>query len=393
MCQIFQVNPGVVVPFDKFKLACEHNGDGYGFIINDRNKFEVRKEFDPNGNDPDKIYKLLEDARDCQTALHLRFRTAGNKDVDNNHPYQVLKKDEDGIDLWFMHNGTLQEWKDVNKDYSDSRNLNDVVLKGMFKAAYAKYGEDYLEELWLRHSLRALKNQTSAFTFNDSLGKRLILGSTHSKEFDGWWASNEYSFRENFTRYQSTQQGQSVQSFTQGGKETQLPAKTSNGQVTPNYRSTTTNGSTSGNRGITAPASTSGEKNTYDTLVNGRTWDYQAEVLKTRVIMSTAVQLEAAYLRDVLKDMVNDTGSSPHFKLSPNNALLPTFADLSDIADHRELAKMSLSDLSALLENAPEAGAILVMELINKAYFNNSAYNANNRGTALMIKAPMKDVA
>src|SRR5689334_16509593 len=55
--------------------------------------------------------------------FHLRNATAGDKTVENCHPYQVLSIDDgDPIDLVVFHNGTMRNmW--INKRMSDSWNF------------------------------------------------------------------------------------------------------------------------------------------------------------------------------------------------------------------------------------------------------------------------------
>lgn len=399
MCVIIQRNKDIIVPFDKIKVACEINKDGYGFVINDRGKFDVIKHYDPKGNDPDKVMKLMEDAKDCNVALHLRFRTAGLTDLDNTHPYQVLNKDKDGVDLWFMHNGTLNEWKDINKDYSDSRNLNDVVLKQLFKAAYDQYGEEYLNQVWLIHATKALKGSTSAFTFNDSLGGRLILGSSGSKEFEGWWASNEYSFRETHYRYNN---GASTQSYgeTFGAKGSRdgnfTQGKTTpvtNGQLLPPYRSHGGGGQTqtTPTTGQTTPTGqpTTDKEFTISAYANmqgvQKTWGYETATLRPRIIMSTAVEIEANFLREQFKNIMEDTDAKalPHVKVQPGSTFTPTFEEIAGIKDLKDLTRISTSDLEVILASAPEAAAILVQELLVKVYGQNYVNQVRDRAGIL----------
>lgn len=360
MCVIIQRDKMIHIPFEKIKVACTINRDGYGFVINDRDKFSVIKSCNAKGNDPDAVFKLLEDAKDCDVALHLRFRTAGKIDEENAHPYQVLSKAEDGIDLWFMHNGTLNQFKQVNEDYSDSRNLNNVVLKDLMRTAYKNYGDEYLDQKYLHIILKHLKNDTSAFTFNDSNGNRLILPSTLSKEFEGWWASNDYSFREAHPRYTppaktvylpAKTQGQSVGNFTKDTNPRHLPTTTSHGKNT-------------------APAGQDSKgsikKGPFQYLER-LAWEYTTHSLPSRCYMTTKIKMEADYIRNAINLALDPKESDLQVvKISPAMAFIPTFEQISGVKDINDLNILSFDDLVSMCQKAPEASAILLTDLLHR---------------------------
>lgn len=357
MCVIIQRDKGITIPYDKIKTACTINQDGYGFIVNDRDKFEVIKKCDSKGNDADEVYKLLEDAKDCNIALHLRFRTAGKIDYDNTHPYQVLSKADDGVDLWFMHNGTLNNFKQFNTDYSDSRNLTNVVLKPLLRTAFDKYGEEYLGQEYLHLILKHLKNDTSAFTLNDSFGTRLILPSTLSKEFEGWWASNEYSFRETHTRYtQNTttytpiNRGHGAGNFTKDTGTKNLPS------------TTTTRGTATTNTSVPS-IKPSAFKN-----LSRLAWQYDNHVLPQRTHMTAALKMEADYIKNAIQIAFDkdDTSTMAIVKVSPAVAVLPTFEEISGLKDITEISRLTVEEMAEMCSTAPEATAILLHDLLLK---------------------------
>lgn len=136
MCVIFQLRPGYTLPKKLLDNAVNNNPHGYGIIIKRDNKLEVIKDTPENGNDPDVIYKILKDNEDAERFVHVRWRTAGTISEDNTQPFKVYA-DEFGREIWFAHNGTLNEYAtrtyvngvhQQNDGDSDSKKFAENVL-------------------------------------------------------------------------------------------------------------------------------------------------------------------------------------------------------------------------------------------------------------------------
>jgi predicted glutamine amidotransferase len=69
--------------------------------------------------DIETILELYETFKNETIALHFRWSTGGKIDTNNAHPFQVLSKENDGRDLWMMHNGVLSHVDD-SSDYCDT---------------------------------------------------------------------------------------------------------------------------------------------------------------------------------------------------------------------------------------------------------------------------------
>lgn len=149
MCVILILEPGITPPSELIKNATYNNPDGYGLILKDvqTKKLQIIKSKAINGNipenDPEVIYDLLKDNEDCQRFLHLRHRTEGPVDEENTHPFTSFYSDKRQV--YFMHNGTLYDYKPKTTSYtyinnvrvdnnsdedsiSDSKKFNDTVL-------------------------------------------------------------------------------------------------------------------------------------------------------------------------------------------------------------------------------------------------------------------------
>ncbi len=123
MCVILQLPKDITPSFEKVKNAVLNNPDGYGILMVDRGKLEVRKEVPVKGNDPDEIYQYIVDTIGVDRYLHVRKNTVGKTIVENAHPFNVFKLDS-GREVWFMHNGTLSKWRPSSTMSEDSDTKN-----------------------------------------------------------------------------------------------------------------------------------------------------------------------------------------------------------------------------------------------------------------------------
>lgn len=190
MCVIIAREPQVLIPHDKLTSAAIVNPDGFGVSIIDRGKIDTFHMCEDKGNNARDIIKAFDDAKDHQVYMHLRYNTAGKTNIENCHPFQSFKGD--GYEVQFMHNGTLSSFKKTSSDYSDTYHFNEEIIKPTIKAFYELYGDGVLLDPTFKRILSEFKGGSSIFTLYDSNGKELILGE--GKKFEGWWASNDYSF-------------------------------------------------------------------------------------------------------------------------------------------------------------------------------------------------------
>lgn len=193
MCVIIHRKPGITIPHEKLISACKVNADGMGLIAIDRGKLELRKHFDGKGNSPEVLEKFLEDAKDLHVYVHLRFRTKGETNKDNVHPFGILKTKKHGIDLQFMHNGTLSDYG--NADTCDSKDFVKKMVTPLAERFMTSVDpSQLLHDRIFVDILTHYAGRNSVFLLCDNLGNHQIINYDNGKEFEGWWASNEYSF-------------------------------------------------------------------------------------------------------------------------------------------------------------------------------------------------------
>jgi hypothetical protein len=128
-------------------------------------------------------------------AVHFRFSTKGSITVDNCHPFKVLDKDEDGVDLYMMHNGSIP-------GLGERGGKSDTRL----------WIETYLRPRLLAEGYEVIKKQE----VRDEIGRRItIKNKLFFLASDGWngfvnraeghllgdtWYSNLYSLKKKTPR-------------------------------------------------------------------------------------------------------------------------------------------------------------------------------------------------
>lgn len=216
MCLILVRKPEVQLDYEKIKNACLNNPHGWGYIIPDRGKLEIRRFFNPKGNDPDQVYDVLDSNLDKQIFLHLRFCTAGEKNKANVHPFPALQSRRDGMQVWLMHNGTVNEYKPVGSSESDTYHFTQKVVSPLLKRVMSYTGKKMLlHDPFIDTVITKFANNWSKWVLVDQYGNYRIIGESDAKEQEeGYWVSNDYSFR---SSYRTPAKTQTSSSYNYGG--------------------------------------------------------------------------------------------------------------------------------------------------------------------------------
>lgn len=199
MCLIALRSPKFVIPYDKFESAVVNNPDGYGMSYPDQDgKLITLRSADKP--DPEALYRIInEDLADQKLMVHLRYTTVGDTILRNAHPFPVLERDKDGIDLRMAHNGTLSKYRPKSNisTESDTRVFVREFVRPLFKRlAKGMSPEELLSDDFTKKLLEDQLSTASVLTFLDGNGNSLICNETGNggKQEDGWYYSNTYSF-------------------------------------------------------------------------------------------------------------------------------------------------------------------------------------------------------
>lgn len=188
---------------DKLFNIVWNNPDGYGLIVKDtkESKLQIFREC-PKENDPEVIYKLLQENIDLDRFLHVRHRTCGPINLDNTHPFTSYWSEERQV--YFFHNGTLQDYKPSaggttyengvrteriaeEATLSDSKKFNDQVLSPLlnrFKGdnGLADIHDPVFQSIFNKYWGYGVVNK-GLLVSNDQ--NSLIIGKSNWTEIDG----------------------------------------------------------------------------------------------------------------------------------------------------------------------------------------------------------------
>jgi hypothetical protein len=330
MCVIIYRKPNVTIDFEKIESACKVNSDGMGLIAIDRGKLELRKFFTGKGNDPETVAKFLDEAKDLHVYAHLRYRTKGATDKENVHPFGVLKKAKHGIDVQFMHNGTLQDFG--TEKWCDSKHFVKSLLTPLSeKLLKSMEPNELLHDDVYCTILEKYAGRGSVFLLADNEGGHRIINYDNGKEFDGWWASNEYSFN-SFHRTPKKDEGSKYYSSSSYWNNT------------------------------------------------GKGWERDWVQTENKKPVTVAAIPGPAATADKDGEVPFDTAKAEakaiEVKLPPNPTVTKreTFVELAGITSLSDAVGLSNTEISDLVDEYPEHAVILILDLLKELYDRDNEY-------------------
>lgn len=189
MCWLVHKPANVVIPEDLLEVAYKRNDDGFGIMYYDAmlKQVVVAKVLPKNFDD---VLALYNEHKHRELGIHFRMRTSGATNLDMVHPFKVLDKDEDGHDVYMMHNGILNNVR-TTATHSDTYFLATEHLKPMLR-----HGVDLLQEKAFRDLMVLQLGRNNKLLLLDDTGKftRIYQVGNDSVAFDdGFWCSNTYA--------------------------------------------------------------------------------------------------------------------------------------------------------------------------------------------------------
>lgn len=184
MCYLGYLPRRTAIETQLLRNAYDHNSDGFGVMYAENGRvvsWKQKGKFDVF----EKHWATLPDNR--QIAVHFRFGTSGPDSAEACHPFEVLNKDRDGMDLWLMHNGVLDRNFPGNKKSSDTMQYVHKLrgtLQGKPELIRNGNFREFLEI--------GLPNPNKMLLLEGS-GRWHFLNKEQGKEKGGVWHSNEYS--------------------------------------------------------------------------------------------------------------------------------------------------------------------------------------------------------
>ncbi len=196
MCVILQIEPNVKFPTDKLERACDINPDGYGIAYLDKGIQVIRS---VAKNDPKEVADHLQRLNDRRVFVHLRYATVGEVSLENSHPFVLLSHRKVG-DIAMMHNGTLSAYSPKEKGVSDTKIFADTFAGPAVARIAAFAGSNKVLHDPIFQKIADMDAGVSVLVFFDRWGNVLKINQQRGKQFEGWWASNDYSFDDKHMR-------------------------------------------------------------------------------------------------------------------------------------------------------------------------------------------------
>ena len=192
MCVIIDKPAGITMPDANVRAAAEANDDGWGVMwINPSDgKLKTKKGlFSSPLKAGEEFLRIYKQFKNFHAIFHLRVRTHGSVSVDNCHPFRICNEEEHGMDLCFMHNGSItcvdERVNPLNK--SDTNFFNDQFLQPVLQpnpeAVFLAPMQTMIDGV--------IGNSRLLFLSGD--GRIVRIGTWH--EYEGHIVSNLHSFR------------------------------------------------------------------------------------------------------------------------------------------------------------------------------------------------------
>lgn len=194
MCVIIEKKIGKEVPFDCLLAGATRNPDGYGVVVADRGQLAVFQGLaDKSTTHAEEVAKVLEQAKDLPTMVHFRYATAGARSAGNTHPFPLLTKDDHGLDVQLMHNGTMSYFKEQGSALSDTARFVNEIARPLFIRTWEYVDEDEQELMTdnvLQATIKALIGP-GVVTFMSGTGWTTKINDLYGMDYDWGWGSNK----------------------------------------------------------------------------------------------------------------------------------------------------------------------------------------------------------
>jgi len=164
-----------------------YNEDGLGVMYSENNELVIEKFVPKNKAQALEFYSTHVEGKNA--VVHWRMRTHGATDMANAHPYEVLNKEEHGIDLWMMHNGILSGVANDQPHMSDTWHF----IRDTMRPLLASFPE-LLNTPAFIELIEENIGSSNKLVFMDTFGNTTVINEAAFHEFSGAKLSNTYAW-------------------------------------------------------------------------------------------------------------------------------------------------------------------------------------------------------
>lgn len=185
MCVIIHKPEGVEVTPKDIKGAFETNPDGFGVMFYDKAQDRIigKKGVFKNIK---KIMAVFNTLRETEAIYHFRIKTHGSICNEQCHPFQICSKDRDGMDIFFMHNGTIHKQKGQAGE-SDTQMFCNAFLKPLLQP-----NPNFIKTEAFKDLIESYIGGYNKLAFMYEDGKILRLNDMNWQEHEGLRCSNKH---------------------------------------------------------------------------------------------------------------------------------------------------------------------------------------------------------
>ncbi len=199
MCVILDIPKDVPISKDILSLGYENNPDGFGLFFPTKNgKIHVHKIMPTKFDDVLKVWNLYKNY-EAPKSIHFRLRTKGDKSKENVHPFRILSHAEHGREIWVMHNGTISDAPEIDKEKSDTWHFMNYILRPILAE-----NPSLIEDKDFYALVEAMLKGDRMLLLDGKTGETIRLNPAKSGGHvtkEGIWVSNSYGLKEPYDYY------------------------------------------------------------------------------------------------------------------------------------------------------------------------------------------------
>jgi predicted glutamine amidotransferase len=193
MCIIIYKPAGAIVCPTMLRNSYENNKDGFGLMYSQNGRIVTTKGL----LNLKEIMEVYNSHKRHSLAVHFRYTTVGKTIPENVHPVKILSVEEDGVDLYMMHNGTISDLKEKD-GISDTVQLADLIkdqIRTRAKDKGLEYALSPITDETKRGKLSTIIGKTNKLLFMTGDGSTYIVNPEAGLQAGDIWFSNDYSLK------------------------------------------------------------------------------------------------------------------------------------------------------------------------------------------------------
>ena len=166
-----------------------YNPDGVGVMWAENGHVHVEKILPKTASD---VVKFLEKHQGRECAIHYRWATHGDVDLNNCHPYELLGE-ETGHPMFLMHNGILSQGNALDKTKSDTHQFIRTHLRPLLDPTVGGNPDLMFQPAFIE-MLGSFIGSSNKFVVVDYKGRMATVNESAFVDFNGAKLSNTYAW-------------------------------------------------------------------------------------------------------------------------------------------------------------------------------------------------------